>query len=429
MILFDLLTGVWVACYIYSVSSLCFTWQKKRTTRVLLIILLAGLNTLNKILIPPFLSFFIYCTLLFLFLHFLFQLNFITILFFSMTIYIIRFLFEESFIVLLSLLHINIPSYTTLYILSTILTLETTVLFKEKIKERITKPYFFKDHNIIIKYFISNFLLLDILIVRMPRFEINLYNYLNILFLILLLFNITLLLLREKEKNNALSKNLTKVVEYSEFTEGLLSEYKYFLHEYKNKLMIIKGLLPPKQKETHEYIDSLLEEKAINHYRWLMEIKSIPITGVKGLINLKLLKMKELNIEVEVYISEKIAQLKKDYFSSQEKNDINTILGILFDNAIEACLENNTKKMASFQMYEENQNLIILLANTFKSIHIDQIEEKGFSTKGKNRGFGLYILNETIKRNSKLKKETSIFEDFFIQKIIIETPKQPNITK
>ena len=104
-------------------------------------------------------------------------------------------------------------------------------------------------------------------------------------------------------------------------------------------------------------------------------------------------------------------------------------MGILFDNAIEACLENNTKKMASFQMYEENQNLIILLANTFKSIHIDQIEEKGFSTKGKNRGFGLYILNEIIKHNSKLKKETSIFEDFFIQKIIIETPKQPNITK
>jgi len=181
-------------------------------------------------------------------------------------------------------------------------------------------------------------------------------------------------------------------------------------------------MVSPKNKEFHTFIDSILEEKAINNFRWLMEIKSIPITGIKGLINFKLLKMKELDIDMEVYIAEEIAKLKKDFLTSEEKNGLNTILGILFDNAIEASLESKTK-MASFQMYKENDCIVILLANTFKSINIEQMEEKGFSSKGKNRGYGLSILNDVIKQNEKFKKETSIFENFFIQKISIMISK------
>lgn len=153
-----------------------------------------------------------------------------------------------------------------------------------------------------------------------------------------------------------------------------------------------------------------------------MEIKSIPISGVKGLINFKLLKMKELNIDVEFYIAEETQKEKLD-LTMKEKNDLNTILGVIFDNAIEAALESKNP-MISFQMYkEEKDKMTILLANTFKEINIEQMEEKGFSTKGKNRGLGLSLLNETLKRNPRYTKNTSIFENFFVQKIFIDLKK------
>ena len=95
-----------------------------------------------------------------------------------------------------------------------------------------------------------------------------------------------------------------------------------------------------------------------------------------------------------------------------------TLLGIILDNAIEASLESQDK-MISLQLYKENEEIIILLANTFKHIQLDHMEEKGFSSKGKNRGIGLYLFQNIIKHSNVFSKETSVYDNFFIQKIII----------
>ena len=212
------------------------------------------------------------------------------------------------------------------------------------------------------------------------------------------------------------------MVEYSEFTEGLLTEYKSFVHEYKNKLLIIKSLTDKKNKELQKYIDTFLEEKVVNHYRWLSELKNIPIAGAKGLINFKLLQMKELKIDVEIYISEEIAKIKDDFLTSKEKNDLYTLLGIILDNAIEASLESN-EKMISLHFYKEKETIVFLLANTFKHIALDRMEEKGFSSKGDNRGMGLYIFQNIIKYSDTFSKETSVIDNFFVQKILIKKCK------
>ena len=153
-----------------------------------------------------------------------------------------------------------------------------------------------------------------------------------------------------------------------------------------------------------------------------MDIKNIPIPGIKGLINYKLLKMKELNIEIEVYVSEEVATLNQNHLDIKEKNNLYTILGVILDNAIEASIESK-ERMISLQFFKDNDDINIILANTFKSINLDQLEEKGYSSKGKNRGIGLYLVKEILKHSKNIEKETSIINNFFVQKIIIKNLK------
>ncbi len=422
MTLFNFIIALWLSIYFYYSASFFFTKKGKRKNRILLFLLFTLLQYLNIYFNQPFYSLIGYGTIFLTFLYLVYSISFTPLLFLGMILFFIRFFFEELFYVVLFLLNISVPAYSYIFIFSSILTFLTTYVFKDFIKEHTTKAYFFENKHVLGKYFFTNVILLCILYLRMPKYIDFIHTLSTTILFFMIIFNIILLLLREKEKNNTLRKSLKQMVECTEFTEGLLFEYKSFTHEYKNKLIVIKSLARKNNKELHTYIDNILQEKAVNNYRWLMEIKAIPINGVKGLINFKLLKMKELNIDVELYIAEAVEKEKLD-LSIKEKNDLNTILGIIFDNAIEGAMESKSP-MISFQMYKEEEDKItILLANTFKSINIEQMEEKGFSTKGKNRGLGLTLLNEILKRNPCYTKNTSIFENFFVQKIFIHLKK------
>lgn len=421
MTLCNFLISLWIIFYVYSIASLCFSKKGKRIKRFLGILFFAFLVALIITYGTTLFSFLLYILLLLTFLYLNFYTDFTTLFFFLIHLYFIRFLFEELFFTALIFLQIKIPSSSTLFLNATLLTLFSNFWFRESLKEKLTKTYFFEEKYNFYKSFFINGIFTLILLFHLPMHGLKKISLKVILFF-LLLFNTTLLWLREKEKNKILEQKLKNALEGTESAESLLLEYKSFLHEYKNKLIIIKSLVKPKNKELHTYIDAILEEKATHKYRWLMELKTIPFVDVKGLINFKLLKMQELEIEVEMYVTDEIAKLNKDFLNVQEKNALNTILGIILDNATEGSLESK-EKLASFQIYKEEEKIVILVANTFKCINIDRLEEKGFSTKGKNRGLGLHILNDLLKQNKIFAKETSIMDNFFVQKIIIQKKK------
>lgn len=420
MIWYNFATGLWLFVYIFLATHLLIE-KKKRNAPLTIgrIFLFAFFFTINTIHTEPLLSFMIHIFLTLLFVFFEFPEKNTIYFYFFITFYLIRLSFEFLLHITLKILNITFPSNNEMLVITSLLTLFFVLYFKKELKEYIFHPHQIYKKRSLKKIIRNNLELLLILFIRIPNFWENFtLESLMAIFLFFIVFNLILSLIFEIDKREALNKNYKKIVEYSEFTEGLLTEYKSFVHEYKNKLFTIKGLANPKNKELHDYIDSILDEKVMNNYRWLLELKNIPIAGAKGLINFKLLKMKELNIDVEVYISEEIATLKEDFLSNKEKNDLYTLLGIILDNAIEASLE-SVDKMISLQLYKENEDIVILIANTFKQIQLDHMEEKGFSSKGENRGIGLYLFQNIIKHSNVFFKETSIFDNFFIQKILI----------
>lgn len=422
MTLFKIIFSIWIFLYVYIGVSTFIPSEKKRLFTFINFSICTIIQTIIILYTNPFIVFLAGNILVIAFLIIEFFENIKNLFVTIYIIYLDRFAFEFLMLITLKLFQVTAPSSMLLYMFTSCLTILFNYTFKDFLMNLVSSK---KDNrkSFIIKNIINVIVLLIIIIVHIPGHPSFISNPKIFYFLfILIVSNLVLSLFLEKMKTQEYIQTYQKIVEYSEFTEGLLTEYKSFIHEYKNKLIIIKGLAEENPKELQEYINSILNEKISNNYHWLMDIKNIPIPGIKGLVNYKLLKMKELNIEAEVYVSEEVASLNKNQLDIKEKNNLYTIMGVILDNAIEASVESD-EKMISLQFFKDDDDINIILANTFKSINLDQLEEKGYSSKGKNRGIGLYLVKEILKHSKNIAKETSIRNNFFVQKIIIKNIK------
>ena len=86
-------------------------------------------------------------------------------------------------------------------------------------------------------------------------------------------------------------------------------------------------------------------------------------------------------------------------------------MGIVIDNAIEASSKTNNKYIL-IDIYNDN-GIVIEISNSFKGkVDINSINDKYYSTKGKNRGLGLFIINKLIK-SSNISYEQFINDSIF----------------
>ena len=76
------------------------------------------------------------------------------------------------------------------------------------------------------------------------------------------------------------------------------------------------------------------------------------------------------------------------------------------------------------QKYVLNRSTYEIIDNSFKgNVKMSKISEKNYSTKDKNRGLGLFILNNLIKDNNSIKLEQSLINNIFTSKIIVYKKK------
>ena len=220
---------------------------------------------------------------------------------------------------------------------------------------------------------------------------------------------------KEKQMNVKLSKNYEILFEYTKSFEQLVEQKNKQYHEYNNQLVLIKEMSNVKTKT---YIDNLLNEffetKDNDFYN---NLKNICLSDLKGFIYYKLFKMKENKVVISVFISNEVNNKKYWNFNELEKLNISKILGIILDNAYEASILTKSKNIM-FQSYIENKKLVFEISNTFDCKELNQSIESKKSTKGKNRGYGLKIV-EDITNNSNITVETEVINNYYIKKIKI----------
>ena len=184
----------------------------------------------------------------------------------------------------------------------------------------------------------------------------NLISNSTFIICIVFIFSIIIfifLMLRENADKNKIYNEYDNLLNYVDNYGKVIDEKSKEMHEYKNQLIIIKGLILNRNKKAQEYIDNILNNQLSNNkYTQTKSISSIPLNGIRGLLYYKINEMIEKNVEVYVDIKLKTKSGSVWKLCEQKMSEISKIMGIYLDNAIQASSV-ASKKYAIIELIEE----------------------------------------------------------------------------
>lgn len=201
--------------------------------------------------------------------------------------------------------------------------------------------------------------------------------------------------------------------------ESYYDKMRKFKHDYVNIISTLAGFIEDNDiKSLKDYFEKNiinLTEKIEKDSVELACIKNIKQVELKGLLTVKLMQINKKNADVSVEIIEEIDKINWDII------DMSRVLGILLDNAIEA-IENSKFKKFQLAILKNKGEVVIIIKNSFEGerLSIQRIYQKGFSTKGSNRGLGLANVKEIIDKNPNINLETLIENNEFTQIVKIK---------
>ena len=83
--------------------------------------------------------------------------------------------------------------------------------------------------------------------------------------------------------------------------------------------------------------------------------------------------------------------------------------------------EIHQQKKLQIYLYQEQQFFAISISNTYKGrIDLENMYNRGYTTKENGHGYGLSLVKEILNKNKKFKNEKSICGNVFIQKIKLD---------
>jgi len=272
-------------------------------------------------------------------------------------------------------------------------------------------------------FFILIILALIILFYNLAlKYSSNIEYFVNIL---VMLFIIVLAAVNmyEHVKTQRTNDKYDNLLEYIQDFEEIVEKIQFDNHEHKNQLATL-SYMKIENKEVQEYINNIIGNfNEINNI-YMVDLKNIPKGPIKGILYYKIMIAKKNNILISIDTSKSIYKLLSNIRKNDEKLFCN-LIGIYLDNAIESSLESK-EKVISIEFYVKNDLLNVVICNTFKTTpDLKRIKEKGFSSKGENRGKGLYFVDRMISINDAFTNETTIDNKYFSQRVIYN-PKNDN---
>lgn len=226
-------------------------------------------------------------------------------------------------------------------------------------------------------------------------------------------------ILRQRAQIQETTSKYQQLANYSDVTNDLLEEYRIIAHEHKNQLSAIKNMLEDNAPDISDYIDTLLEKRGKLKYYWIEQLNHLPLSGLKGLINYKLMEMESKKLDVNINVSKEVTKTNLPKLTIKQKDSLYSIMGVYLDNAIQAA-EVSKKKEISLEIFKENNDVVIIIANTYNGkIDLEKIDEYGYSTKGKNHGVGLHIVKKILEEESVFSQNRNILEDYYVQELRI----------
>lgn len=281
--------------------------------------------------------------------------------------------------------------------------------------------------------YISSAVFLTLLILVLSLVEISLYKNFgyNINFIIntivMIIFLVLLIIFfNEKNNNDKLTAEYDNLFNYVQNFEDWIEKEQLNRHEYKNQLAVLRCMT--KDKKVVNKIDEILEDSINVEGEVVNQLKAMPKGGIKGLMYYKaaIAQKRKVNLTIDVSLERKSILTR---LSEKDMRVLCKLIGIYFDNAIEAAIETR-KKIVTIEIYELKDHVSFVISNTFKE-HKDMARrnEKGVSSKGEGHGNGLYFASKLITKNNWLTSRQDIVDKYYIQELSIKLPNKETNTK
>lgn len=227
---------------------------------------------------------------------------------------------------------------------------------------------------------------------------------------------ISIIFTSSRDDYNKLSKEYEGLFEYVQNFEEWIEKEQFIRHEYKNQLAVIYSLT--NEESVKEKIKESLNTSINLQNEQIHTLKVLPKGGLKGLMYYKTSIAQNNNIDITINVSiNPKGTLHK--LGEHKLNELSKIIGIYYDNAIEAAKESR-KKNILIEIYELSDRVNIVMSNTYnKTSIIDNMNAKGASSKGKGRGNGLYFAQKIIEKNKWIKEKHEIIDKYYIVTLTI----------
>ena len=222
----------------------------------------------------------------------------------------------------------------------------------------------------------------------------------------------------QKKLNQEQTLRYRDMERYSRHIEELYKEVRSFRHDYTNLLTSLRlGIEEEDMEQIKEVYDSVLKDSSQklqdNKYD-LGRLVNIRDRALKSLLAGKFLKARDKKIVFNVEVPEEIQ------VEGMSLLDFLTIVSILCDNAIEASAE-ATQPHVSIAFLKNGAQETFIIENSIKEevIDLSEIFSFGASSKGEERGVGLYTVIKIVESHPNTSLNTTCQNQVFRQVLTV----------
>ncbi|MBF0818200.1 sensor histidine kinase [Streptococcus acidominimus] len=206
--------------------------------------------------------------------------------------------------------------------------------------------------------------------------------------------------LKEKMKEKLIFQQtlqLSDLEKYSKHIEELYREVRGFRHDYTNLLTTLRlSIEDNNMSQIKEIYESVLKDspKRLQYNKYdVGRLLNIDNSALKSLLAAKFMQATEQNLIVSLEVPEVIEP------QGMELVDFLTIISILCDNATEAAIGTVDSRInIAFLTVHEKQMFIIENSTKEEAVDISEIYSFGTSSKGSDRGVGLYNVTKILEQ-------------------------------
>lgn len=327
------------------------------------------------------------------------------------------------------ILKIDTKEFYTMYtetILSTfivdVMFLFLTYVFKKPLR-KISNIKLTNNKEIIMYLLLSLFSILVVFYTKYSNVKVSSSKELILGIIIIVSFILILYsLVKQKMENNKLMTRYIKLLEFIKNYEKELDKQKELRHESKNQLITARSKIVDKKKEHEviEYLNSIISDYVKGNNEKYTSFQYLPANGIKGFFYYKANEAENNGINLSINVSPKVENTFIGDLDTNDFKQLGILLGVYLDNAIEASKNSKDKKMA-IEIYKTGEDIEIIISNTYEgTIDTESIGKTKYTTKGKNHGYGLMLVNRILEENKRFEAKRVVTDVVYSQKLKIK---------